>query len=109
KGVFRLAYGNATDSLDTAGYPLVQAYVMIDGIYNVDKKWYVAFRYSYDELSVKSQTGGPLGKYTWMSFGGGHRITDNTILKLDYTTKAEPAAVKIEDDNSVNLILSTKW
>ncbi|MFH1232229.1 MAG: hypothetical protein V1709_12120, partial [Planctomycetota bacterium] len=108
KGVFRLAYGNGTDSLDVAGKPLTQAYIMIDGIYNVDKKWYVAFRYSYDDLAVSGATGGALGKYTSISFGGGNRITDNTTLKLDYTTNTEPTAVKV-DNNSVNLIFSTKW
>jgi hypothetical protein len=108
KGVFRLAYGNATDSVDAASSRVTQAYIMLDAIYNVDKKWYVAFRYSYDDFGVKGATGGPLGKYTSISFGGGHRITDSTILKLDYTTNTEPTAVKV-DDNSINLILSTKW
>jgi len=110
KGVFRLAYGNCSDTGPAAGKPLTQAYIMIDCIFNVDKKWYVAFRYSYDDYAISGLTGGPLGKYTNMSIGGGHRLSENTILKLDLTTKAEPSTIKpkIEND-SINLILSTKW
>ncbi|MFH0888180.1 MAG: porin [Planctomycetota bacterium] len=105
KGVFRLAYGQATDGEPVIG-KITYAYVMLDGIYNVDKKWYVAFRYSYNDMAVDRAPVND-GKWTRISMGGGYRITDNTAMKLDYSQNTEPKP-KV-DNNSVNLIFCTKW
>jgi len=112
KGVFRLAYGSFIlgDTAATANNTTVGT-VMLDGIYNVDKAWYLAFRYSYTDMDVKGVTTGDIGKTTKTSFGGGHRLSDNAILKLDYTTNVEADTVmnpKLENDQ-VALLLTVKW
>jgi len=112
KGVFRLAFGSFTmgDKDATANSAAIGT-LMLDAIYNVDKQWYVAFRYSYDDVDVKGVTVGDVGKTTRMSLGGGHRLSDSAILKLDYTTNTEADTVmnpKLEND-SVSLLMTVKW
>jgi len=113
KAVFRLAYGNATDGEPFVG-KVTFAYVMLDGIYNVNNKWYVAFRYSYNDAKVDRDAPAPneqSGKWTRTSIGGGHKLTENTTLKLELTMNAEPDTVvnpKLENDQ-ISLIISTKW
>ncbi|HLD35391.1 MAG TPA: hypothetical protein VJC37_01610 [Planctomycetota bacterium] len=113
KGVFRLAYGTLTlgaTGLTTASNT-TRGNVMLDAIYNVDKQWYVAFRYSYTDVDVKGVTTGDVGKTTRMSVGGGHRLSDSAILKLDYTTNAEADTVSNPklDNDSVSLLMTVKW
>ena len=111
KAVFRLAYGSAIDGDKTVANRTTIGHVMLDGIYNVNKEWYVAFRYSYDDVDVEGVTTGDVGKTTRMSFGGGHRLSDNAILKLDYTTNTESDTVsnpKVDND-SVSLLMTVKW
>jgi hypothetical protein len=113
KGVFRLAYGSFTqgDAGATTGSNTTIGTLMLDAIYNVDKQWYVAFRYSYTDVDVKGVTTGDVGKTTRMSIGGGHRLSDNSTLKLDYTTNTEADTAlnpKLEND-SVSLLMTVKW
>ena len=113
KGVFRLAYGSfiAGDKGATTANNTTVGTLMLDAIYNVDKQWYVAFRYSYTDTDIKGVTVGDIGKTTKMSIGGGHRLSDNAILKLDYTTNTEADTVlnpKLDNDQ-VALLLTVKW
>ncbi|MEW6026833.1 MAG: hypothetical protein AB1599_06040 [Planctomycetota bacterium] len=111
KAVFRLAYGSVTDGDTTVANRTTIGHVMLDGIYNVDKKWYVAFRYGYDDQDVEGVTTGDIGKTTRMSFGGGHRLSDNAVVKLDYTTNTESntASNPKVDNDSVSLLMTVKW
>ncbi|MBI5778856.1 MAG: hypothetical protein HZA49_05315 [Planctomycetes bacterium] len=102
KAVLRLAYGagakgpmNLIEETTT---------MMLDALYNVDKQWFVAFRYSSVDDTVDT--------WTRMSIGGGHKLSDNSTLKLDYTTNTEPDTVTggpEVDNNSVSLLMTVLW
>ena len=98
KGVFRLAYGKGADIPNNLVRDTTT--MMLDGIYNVNKEWYVAFRYS--------STDDTFDKYTRISIGGGHKLSDKAILKLDYTTNGEPSDEKIDDDQ-IALLMTVLW
>ena len=113
KGVFRLAYGSFTqgDTSATAARATIGT-MMLDAIYNVDKQWYVAFRYSTQDVDVDGLAAAvDFGNTTRMSIGGGCRLTDKSILKLDYTTNTEEdSAVNPKLDNdSVSLLMTVLW
>ncbi|MEW6027179.1 MAG: hypothetical protein AB1599_07790, partial [Planctomycetota bacterium] len=95
KGVFRLAYGQG--SKGTKNLISETTTMLLDGIYNVNKEWYVAFRYSSFENAAGNQS-------TRTSIGGGHRLSDNAILKLDYTTNTEEPTDT--DNDSVSLLMT---
>lgn len=109
KGVFRFAYGQGTDGEPAIGKINV-VYVMLDGIYNIDNKMYVAFRYSYADYTVDrfSAQDGTFGR---TSIGGGYKVSDISILKLEYTLNSEPDTAtnpELENDQ-ISLLLTTKW
>lgn len=109
KGVFRLAYGQITDGEAVAG-KITHGYVMLDGLYNINAKWYAAFRYSYDDMAVDRAAAFD-GKPTRTQVGAGCHVSDNTTLKLDYTMNAEAdttASPEI-DNNVVSVLLTTIW
>lgn len=109
KGVFRLAYGQATFGEAQVG-KVVVGNVMLDGIYNVNDKWYVAFRYSYGDVAVDRNSALD-GKDSRISVGGGHRLSDNTILKLTYSQNTEADTVRSPDidNDTISLLITTKW
>jgi len=107
KGVFRLAYGSINDGQTTSANTITNDTMMLDALYNVDKQWFVAFRYSSADVSVEDvSTAG--GKFTAMSIGGGNRLSDKAMLKLTYTTNTEPSALKVDDDQ-VALLMTVLW
>jgi hypothetical protein len=109
KGVFRLAYGQITDGEELVG-KITHGYVMLDGLYNINAKWYAAFRYSYDDIAV-DRASALDGKPTRTQVGAGCHVSENTTLKLDYTMNAEAdttASPKI-DNNVVSVLLTTIW
>jgi hypothetical protein len=116
QGVFRLAYGTVTDGEPAVG-KVTFGYVMLDGIYNVNEKWYVAFRYSYNDADYDRFSGAaaadPGGKWTRTSVGAGCRVSSNTILKLDYSMNSEPDTSTTNnpevDNDTISLLLTTKW
>ena len=102
KAVLRLAYGSGGKGSKNLT-PDTTTTMMLDAIYNVDKQWYVAFRYSSLDLDGDA--------FTRMSIGGGHRLSDKTILKLDYSTNSEPDTVAMPeiDNDSVSLLMTVLW
>ena len=84
KGVFRLAFGQGSDKADVGGAKFEYPYIMLDGIYNLNDKWYAAFRYSTiqdpDDTAVK---------YDRISVGGGTKLNENTMLKLELSQNTE--------------------
>lgn len=103
KAVLRLAYGQGAKG----GMNLISetTTMMLDGIYNVDKKWYVAFRYS----SLKDAGD---DEWTRTSIGAGHKLSDNAMLKLTYSLNAEPDTVTggpEVDNDSVALLMTVLW
>lgn len=102
KAVLRLAYGaGAKGPMNLISETTT---MMLDGIVNINKEWYVAFRYSSMDDTVDT--------WTRTSVGAGHKLSDNTILKLDYTTNAEPDTVTggpEVDNDSVSLLMTVKW
>ena len=103
KGVFRLAIGQGVTGQATTAARTEYNYVALDGIYNVDGKWYAAFRYSYVDYDGD--------KFTRISIGGGHKMSENTILKAEYTQNSEPDTTTIPevDNNQVSILWTTKW
>ncbi|MEK7309906.1 MAG: hypothetical protein AAB038_03730 [Planctomycetota bacterium] len=103
KGVFRLAYGQGAKG----GLNLMSEVttMMLDAIYNVDKQWYVAFRYS----SLKNAGD---DEWTRTSVGGGHKLSDNAMLKLTYSLNAEPDTLTggpEVDNDQVALLMTVLW
>lgn len=98
KAVLRLAYGQG--SKGTLNMISEVTTMMLDAVFNVDKQWYAALRYSSTDNTVN--------KFTRTTVGGGHRLSDKAILKLDYTMNAEPSALKTDND-SVSLLITLLW
>jgi len=102
KAVLRLSYGaGAKGPMNMISETTT---MMLDALYNVDKQWFVAFRYSSVDDTVD----------TWsrMSIGGGYKMTDKSTLKLDYTTNTEPDTATGGDEldnNSVALLMTVLW
>ena len=102
KAVFRLSMSsNPTKGAGNLMYKTNT--MMLDALYNVDKDWYVAFRYSSLDLDGDA--------FTRMSIGGGHKLSDKAILKLDYTTNTEPdvAGMPEVDNDQVALLMTVLW
>jgi hypothetical protein len=101
KGVFRLAYGaGAAGPMNLIADGTT---MMLDAIYNVNKEYYLAFRYSSMDFDGDA--------FTRTSIGGGYRLSDKAILKLDYSLNAEPDTVwapKVDND-SVALLMTVRW
>lgn len=120
QGVFRLAYGTVTDGEPVVG-KITSGYVALDGIYNVNDKWYVAFRYSYNDVDFDratklgfTATTDPIsGKWTRTSVGAGCRVSGNTTLKIDYSMNAEPDTSATNnpeiDNDTISVLLTTIW
>ncbi|MBI4713106.1 MAG: hypothetical protein HY762_07390 [Planctomycetes bacterium] len=116
KAVVRLAYGNVTDGEATVG-KVTNGYVMLEGIYNINDKWYAALRYSYNDAGADrastmfTAATDPTGKWTRTSVGVGTRLSGNTALKAEYTMNAEPdTTLNPEIDNDqVALLITTSW
>lgn len=106
KAVLRLSYG-AGPSKGTDNLMYKTTTMMLDAIYNVDKQWYVAFRYS----SLADASGATTDTWTRTTVGAGHKLSDNAILKLDYSMNAEPDTVTFPKTNndSVALLMTVKW
>ena len=114
KAILRLSYGAFHDTTSTAGAAeRTGNFGLVDGLYNLTKKFYAAGRYSFVDLS--SDTTATLNsvtanKYDRYSLGAGFRWSENTILKLSYDwNKTQGPGVDDADDNLLSAIVATQF
>ena len=110
KGIVRLSYGEFQDSSST---DRIGNFGFVDGIYNLNKKFYLAGRYSFVGLGAETTAtlnSVSTNRYDRYSLGGGYRWSENTILKLGYDwNKASGAGVNDQDDNLLSAIVATQF
>jgi hypothetical protein len=110
KGVFRLAYGQVTDNDVVVANKMVDSYFMIDGIYNINNKWYVALRISSLTLHFDKAAPGVKDTVdTRISLGGGYRLTEKTAIKLDLTQDSVTPSTLKANGNQLNIAFTTMW
>lgn len=112
KAIVRLSYGVFHDIASTAAERSGN-FGFVDGIYNLNKKFYTAGRISFVDLdsditaTLNSVT---TNKYNRYSLGAGYRWSDNTILKVGYDwNKNSGPGVDDADDNLVSAIVATQF
>lgn len=109
KGVFRLIYGQESSSNGVPADRMANTYMAIDGIYNINNKWYIAARISnISEKWNKANGRTNPGTFSRTAIGGGYRLNDKSMIKLTYTMNAEPSAFKVNNDQ-IGLLFTTKW
>ena len=101
KAIARLSYGGFNDISNISRHG---TFGFVDGIYNLNKKFYTAGRYSFVDLggditaSLNSVTA---NKYDRYSLGFGYRWSENTIVKLSYDWNKESGTNTIGSDNNL--------
>ena len=114
KAILRLSYGAFHDTTSTAGAAERWGnFGFVDGIYNFNKKFYIASRYSFVDLSsdvTATLNSVTANKYDRYSLGAGFRWSENTILKLSYDwNKTQGPGVNDADDNLLSAIVATQF
>lgn len=108
KSIVRLSYGQFKDD---ANRSRDGNFGFVDGIYNLNKKFYAAGRYSFINLNgdataaLNSVTANAYDRY---SLGGGYRWSENTILKLSYDWNKNQGADDA-DDNLLSALVATQF
>lgn len=112
KAILRLSYGAFHDIASTAAERSGN-FGFVDGIYNLNKKFYTSGRISFVDLdnnitaTLNSVTANRYNRY---SLGAGYRWSDNTILKLGYDwNKNSGPSVEDSNDNLVSAIVATQF
>lgn len=114
KAILRLSYGAFRDITSTASSQGRSGYFgFVDGMYNLNRKFYVAGRYSIVDLddgitaSLNSVTA---NKYDRYSLGFGYRWSENTIVKLSYDWN-ETSGPGIDDasDNLLSALVTAQF
>lgn len=115
KGVFRLTYGQAMDNTNSPTNKIDYTYLAIDGIYNINNKWYVAARISNLDTKWDKSIAGrkDVGTYSRFAIAPGFRMSPKTIIKAEYTINTLPNSIvpkpKAGDNNQVALLFTTMW
>ncbi|MFA5794644.1 MAG: hypothetical protein WC980_06210 [Candidatus Brocadiia bacterium] len=121
KAFFRLAYGQFKDDGKDTVTPIVSvtdregSYYFVEGTYNPIPKVYLAARYSnvgFDKSTVYATLNScNCNSYTRTTVCVGYRLTDNTHIKLDYTTNAEDVAsgTAAYKNNQFGLLVTTTF
>ena len=114
KAILRLSYGAFHDTTSTAGAAeRTGNFGLVDGLYNLTKKFYAAGRYSFVDLSsdvTATLNSVTANKYDRYSLGAGFRWSENTILKLSYDwNKTQGPGVNDADDNLLSAIVATQF
>jgi len=101
KAIARLSYGAFNDISNISRHG---TFGFIDGIYNLNKKFYTAGRYSFVDLGgdiTASLNGVTANKYDRYSLGFGYRWSENTIIKLSYDWNKESGSNTEDSDNNL--------
>lgn len=114
KAIFRISYGQFSDAAITgSGIERSGNFGFVDGIYNLNKKFYTAGRISFVDLdsdiraALNSITA---NKYLRYSLGMGYRWSENTILKLSYDwNKESQVSTEDSDNNLLSALVATQF
>lgn len=105
KAILQYAYGGFRDDVSSgAGAKRTGQYGFIDGLYNLNKKWYIASRASViklDDDTSASLNSITCNEYQRYSLGLGYRLTANTLLKLGYDWNIEFDPTYDDADNDL--------
>lgn len=114
KAILRLSYGAFHDTTSTAASAERSGnFGFVDGMYNLNRKLYVAGRYSIVDLD--SDTTATLNsvtanKYDRYSLGLGYRWSENTIVKLSYDwNKSSGSSVADAKDNLLSALVAAQF
>ncbi len=110
KAVLRLSYGRFNDE---ANKSREGNFGFVDGIYNLNKKFYTAGRFSFVNIDgdgtaiLNSVTANEYNRY---SLGLGYRWSANTIVKLSYDiNKTKGPGIDDADDNLLSAIVAAQF
>lgn len=111
KAIVRLSYGAFYDS---GGVDRDGNFGFAEGTYNLNKKFYLAGRYSFVDMSgdvtATLNSIANANKYTRYSLGIGYRWSENTILKLSFDLNKESGPnIDDADNNLVSAIVATQF
>lgn len=114
KAILRLSYGAFHDTTSTAGArERAGNFGFVDGLYNLNKKFYLAGRYSSVDLdsdvtaTLNSVTA---NKYDRYSLGMGYRWSENTIVKLGYDwNKNSGPNISDASDNLLSALVTAQF
>ena len=110
RAVMSLAYGGFHD---LAASERSGNFGFLEGIYNLNKKFYAAARFSFVDLSgdtTASLNSVTANRYERYSLGGGYRCSDNIILKLSYDwNKQSGSHTEDADDNLLSALVSAQF
>mgnify|MGYP001580385168 FL=1 len=110
KAIVRLSYGEFKDD---GNRTRSGNFGFVDGIYNLNKKFYAAGRYSFIDMNgdvTASLNSVTANRYDRFSLGGGYRCSDNIILKLGYDwNRNSGPSVNDADDNLLSALVATQF
>ena len=110
KAILRLSYGQFKDD---GNRTRSGNFGFVDGIYNLNKKFYAAGRYSFVDMNgdvTATLNSVTANRYDRFSLGGGYRWSENTILKLSYDwNKISGPSVNDADDNLLSAVVATQF
>src|SRR3989338_7032623 len=110
KAIVRLSYGEFKDDGNRTRSGNLG---FVDGIYNLNKKFYAAGRYSFIDMNgdvTATLNSVTANRYDRFSLGGGYRWSDNVILKLGYDwNKNSGPGVNDADDNLLSALVATQF
>lgn len=110
KAILRLSYGEFKDD---GNRTRSGNFGFVDGIYNLNKKFYAAGRYSVIDMNgdvTASLNSVIANRYDRFSLGGGYRWSDNIILKLGYDwNRNSGPSVNDADDNLLSALVATQF
>lgn len=101
KAIARLSYGGFNDISNISRHG---TFGFVDGIYNLNKKFYTAGRFSFVDLggdTTASLNGVTANRYDRYSLGFGYRWSENTIIKLSYDWNKESGSNTEDSDNNL--------
>ena len=110
KAIVRLSYGEFKDD---GNRTRSGNFGFVDGIYNLNKKFYAAGRYSFIDMNgdvTATLNSVTANRYDRFSLGGGYHWSDNVILKLGYDwNKNSGPSVNDADDNLLSALVATQF
>jgi uncharacterized protein YoxC len=114
KAILRLSYGAFHDTTSTAAARERSGnFGFVDGLYNLNKKFYLAGRYSFVDLdsevtaTLNSVTA---NKYDRYSLGMGYRWSQNTIVKVSYDwNKNSGPNISDTSDNLLSALVTAQF
>ncbi len=110
KAIVRLSYGEFKDD---GNRTRSGNFAFVDGIYNLNKKFYAAGRYSFIDMNgdvTATLNSVTANRYDRFSLGGGYRWSDNVILKLGYDwNRNSGPSVNDADDNLLSALVAAQF